>query len=200
MITVFVGWVNTWRPGGRGLDCRPHRALQGLTSTPRAVPRCGAIALRQDRKADDVEAAERLEIERQCRELVLTATYHSDRGAALAALRLFAPDATWFRAGQLYTGAEEILSSYDAFSPTLVARHLIGTPLVSVIDSAHASSITYYTAFVRDPGTNEPSLPIAFDGPFTMGEWHDEFVRTPDRGWLFSSRATHRIFQQGDQP
>lgn len=146
-----------------------------------------------------MDPVERREIERACRELVLSATYHSDRGDAVAAGGLFTADAKWFRANKLYSGREEILKSYEDFSPTLVARHLIGTPYVSVADSDHASSVTYYTAFVRDPRTAEPSFPIPFDGPFTMGEWHDEFVRT-DRGWLFSSRATHRMFQHGETP
>jgi hypothetical protein len=143
--------------------------------------------------------AERIEIERQCRELVLTITHLSDNNDAVASARLFADGATWYRAGRLYKGHDEILASYATFSPSLVARHLIGTPLVTVVDPEHATSITYYAAFVRDPGTDEPSFPLPFDGPFTMGEWHDEFVHTK-RGWLFSHRATHRMFQHGDHP
>jgi hypothetical protein len=148
---------------------------------------------------ENLKPAERQEIERTCRELVLRVTYHSDRGDASAAGELFTADARWFRANKLYVGREAILASYEDFSPTLVARHLIGTPYISVIDQDHASSVTYYTAFVRDPGTTEPAFPIPFDGPFTMGEWHDEFVRT-EHGWLFSSRATHRMFQHGEAP
>ncbi|OOP63080.1 hypothetical protein BMF89_07690 [Arthrobacter sp. SRS-W-1-2016] len=146
-----------------------------------------------------MNSAEQSEIERQCRELVLAISHLSDNNDGVNSASLFAEGATWFRAGKIYTGYDEILASYDDFSPSLVARHLIGTPLVTVLDSDHATSVTYYSAFVVDPGTTEPLFPLPFDGPFTMGEWHDKFVRT-ERGWLFSHRATHRMFQHGEHP
>jgi hypothetical protein len=39
-------------------------------------------------------------------------------------------------------------------------------------------------------------VPAPLGQPFSVGEWHDEFVRT-EAGWRFSSRRTKRIFAGG---
>lgn len=146
-----------------------------------------------------MQVDDRAEVERLCRELVLAIAFYGDRRDADEGTRLFTVGATWLRAGILYTGLDQIRESFFVAPETQVARHLIGTPFVTVKDSQHASSVTYYSAYVADPGTLEPLFPLAFNGPFTVGEWHDEFVLSTD-GWRFTSRVSHRIFQNGDLP
>jgi hypothetical protein len=145
---------------------------------------------------------QRKEIEQACRDLVLAITQYGDHRQADQAVTLFAEDATWLRGGTLYTGPEEIRESYRRGSPTQVARHISGGTVVTVVDGDHARSVTYYLAYNGDPGPQETqgeapreTGPLPLGTPFSMGEWHDTFVRTPD-GWRFASRATKRLFER----
>jgi hypothetical protein len=132
-------------------------------------------------------------IERECRELILAITQHGDHGEADLAVSLFAEDGSWMRGGKLYTGRDELLASYASEPSTQVARHINGGTVVTVEDADHASAVTYYLAFRGQRDSGEPNAPLPLDTPFSLGEWHDTFVRTED-GWRFSSRATRRVF------
>jgi hypothetical protein len=136
----------------------------------------------------------RAEIERECRGLVLAATYFGDHGQADEATALFTGDATWRRGERDHAGLAEIRASYDRFSPTQVIRHMIGGTVVTVVDDDHASAVTYYLALHHDPGVPDPEFPLPLE-PFSAGEWHDTFVRTPS-GWRFATRATRRVFER----
>ena len=142
-----------------------------------------------------MNAAARAEIERHCRDLVLAITQHGDLRELEQAAALFTPDGTWLRGDVRYTGAEEIIASYRRGSATEVARHLNGGTRVTVVDEDHAQSVTYYLAVKFDPGTEDAGLPLPLR-PFSMGEWHDTFVRTAD-GWRFAARVTKRVFERG---
>ncbi len=88
-----------------------------------------------------------------------------------------------------------IRESYSRGSTTQLTRHINGGTLVRVLDDNNAESVTYYVALHHDPKTENAKLPLPFDPPFSMGEWHDKFVRTP-KGWKFSSRETKRLFER----
>ena len=137
--------------------------------------------------------AERAAIAQICREMVVTVTHLGDHRRADEATALFAADATWIRAGVPYAGLQEIRASYDRASATQIVRHMIGGSSVVVHDAEHASSVTYYLAFVEEPLGQE--LPLPLTGAFSMGEWHDTFTRA-NGGWRFSSRSTSRMFQR----
>jgi hypothetical protein len=139
-----------------------------------------------------MNADQRTAIEQQCRDLIIAATQYGDHGEAEAAVALFAQDGTWLRGGRSYAGHEQILESYRRAPLTQVIRHMNGGTRVAVLDDDHAESVTYYLAFSDDPGTADAQPPLKLS-PFSMGEWHDTFVRTAD-GWRFASRATKRIF------
>jgi hypothetical protein len=59
----------------------------------------------------------------------------------------------------------------------------------------HAEAVTYYLAYHHDPGTASPAFPLPLDPPFSLGEWHDRFVRTAD-GWRIAHRETRRLFER----
>jgi hypothetical protein len=139
---------------------------------------------------------QRAAIEAECCALIIAITQHGDHGEHAQAAALFAKDGSWLRGGRRYTGPDEILKSYKRGSSTQVTRHINGGTRVTVRDEDRADSVTYYLAISDDPGTPDASLPMALK-PFSMGEWHDSFVRTPE-GWRFASRATMRLFERAE--
>jgi hypothetical protein len=141
-----------------------------------------------------MNADERMTIEQQCRDLIVAATQHGDHREPEKAAALFSKDGTWLRGGTAYTGPDQVVESYRRGSATQVTRHINGGTLVTVLDDDHAESVTYYLAISHDPGSEDAQLPLPLS-PFSMGEWHDSFVRTGD-GWRFASRATKRIFER----
>lgn len=141
-----------------------------------------------------MNADQRTAIEQQCRDLIIAATQYGDHGKAEKAAALFAKDGTRRRGGRTFTGQGQITESYREGSPTQVGRHMNGGTLVTVLDDDHAESVTYYLAISHDPGAADAQSPLPLS-PFSMGEWHDTFVRTED-GWRFASRATKRIFER----
>jgi hypothetical protein len=136
--------------------------------------------------------SERSTIEGQCRDLVVELCQLSDHGEREKSVDLFSLDGTWIRGGKPYKGREEMLSSFRG-SPTQVIRHLTSNILITVKDDSHAEGVTYYLAFHNDPGTATPKLPLPLE-PFSLGEWHDKFVKTPS-GWRIAHREVKRFFQ-----
>ncbi len=107
---------------------------------------------------------------------------HGDADRRQQAVALFAQDATWLRAGRLRTGPAEIAESYAELHDGAVVRHHLGGTTVQLLGSDRASALTYYLAFRYQPLAGESvTLPAPLLRPFTMGEWHDEFVRAVTR-------------------
>jgi hypothetical protein len=125
-----------------------------------------------------MDAKQRKEIEQECRDLVIAITQYGDHREAEKAVALFAEDGTWLRGGKPYKGHAEILESYKRGSATQVTRHINGGSLITVMDDSHAECVTYYIALHHDPKTQDAKFPLPFDPPFSMGEWHDKFVKT----------------------
>jgi hypothetical protein len=137
--------------------------------------------------------SERRLIEQQCRDLVVLLCHLSDHGEREQAVQCFTPDGTWVRGGKPHTGRAEMLQSFRG-AATQVIRHLTSNILVTVKDDGTAEGVTYYLAFHNDPGTPQPKLPLPLDPPFSLGEWHDKFVKTPE-GWRIAHREVRRFFQ-----
>jgi hypothetical protein len=142
-----------------------------------------------------VEADERRRIEQDCRDLVAAVAQLGDRRDAAGAAALFAEDATWVRGGRPYQGRAGVFESYARLPATQVTRHMSANCVVTVRDGDHADAVTYYVAYHHDPGVDEPAFPLPFDPPFSLGEWHDQFVRTPE-GWRIARRETRRLFER----
>lgn len=141
-----------------------------------------------------MDAKERREIERECMDLVIALTHASDHDRKEESVDLFTPDGTWIRGGKPFTGRAELLASFRG-SPTQVVRHFTSNIRIEVKDESHAEGITYYIAFIQDPGTATPTLPLEFAPPFSMGEWHDKFIKTAS-GWRIAHREVKRLLQR----
>jgi len=142
-----------------------------------------------------VEAEERLRIEQQCRDLVSAVTQRGDRRDVEGAAELFAEDGVWIRGGTPWQGRTGVMASYGRLPATQVTRHMSANCVVTVEDGEHASAITYYVAYHHDPGMEHPVFPLPLEPPFSLGEWHDRFVSTPD-GWRIARRETRRLFER----
>jgi hypothetical protein len=140
-----------------------------------------------------METDQTRQIERECRDLVLEITQYGDHGEAERAADLFAEGGTWIRGGRPFSGREEILESYGVEPPEQVSRHLNGGTVITVEDEDNATGVTYYLAYRYRADGVDAELPVPLEQPFSLGEWHDRFVRTP-RGWRFAARATQRVF------
>jgi hypothetical protein len=73
-------------------------------------------------------------------------------------------------------------------------RHLVTDTRIIVKDENHAEGVSYYMAVNHDPKTKDAKLPLPLE-PFSMGEWHDKYVKTP-QGWRFAHREVKRLFQK----
>jgi hypothetical protein len=144
-----------------------------------------------------VDAEEQRRIEQDCRDLVAAVTQLGDRQDAAGAAALFAVDCTWIRGGRPYKGRAGVVESYGRLPPTQITRHMTANCVVTVRDEDHAEAITYYVAYHQDPGAQPATLPLPLDPPFSLGEWHDRFVRTPE-GWRIAHRETRRLFERRD--
>ena len=142
-----------------------------------------------------MEAVERLRIEQECRDLVSAVAQRGDRGDTAGAAALFAEDGVWIRGGKPWQGRAAVAESYRRLPATQVTRHISSNCVVTVEDEDHAAAITYYVAYHHDPGVPEPAYPLPFDPPFSLGEWHDRFVRTAE-GWRIERRETRRLFER----
>ena len=148
----------------------------------------------EDRSVE-VEVEERLRIEQQCRDLVSAVAQLGDRRDIARAAALFAEDGVWVRGGRHWTGRTEVVESYGRIPATQLTRHMSANCVVTVQDADHATAVTYYVAYHHDPGIAEPTFPLPFDPPFSLGEWHDRFVRTAE-GWRIARRETRRLFER----
>jgi hypothetical protein len=142
-----------------------------------------------------VDADERRRIEQDCRDLVAAVAQLGDHRDATGAAALFAEDGTWVRGGRPYQGRPGVIESYGRLPATQVTRHMSANCVVQVRDQDHAEAVTYYVAYHHDPGVETPAYPLPLDPPFSLGEWHDRFVRTPE-GWRIAHRETRRLFER----
>jgi hypothetical protein len=143
-----------------------------------------------------MDSNERRNIVQECRDLVVALTQHSDHGEHEKAVDLFTPNGSWIRGGKPYTGRAEMLQSFNrAGTGHPVIRHFTSNIQIDVTDDNTATGVTYYIAFNQDGGSTTPKFPLPFGPPFSMGEWHDKFARTP-AGWRFTHREVKRLFQR----
>jgi hypothetical protein len=140
---------------------------------------------------------ERADAVRDCEQLVLRITQHADHGEASAAAALYADGGTLRRAGREISGKDELIDAYSD-PPERLVRHINGGTVVTVVDDDRATAVTYYMAYRFDSPSGPAQLPAPLPAPFSLGEWHDEFVRTAD-GWRFAARSTQRVFVAADR-
>jgi len=141
-----------------------------------------------------MDANTKRQIVQDCRDLVIDLLHHGDHGELEAAVDLWIPNGTWIRGGKPFTGRAALLESFKRASDTMLIRHMVTDTRITVKDENNAEGVSYYMAINHDPKTATPKLPLPLE-PFSMGEWHDKYVKTP-AGWRFSHREVKRLFQK----
>ena len=136
---------------------------------------------------------ERREVERACIDLVHRLAQYSDHDERERSADLFTADGTWIRLGVPYTGRDAILSSFKG-PPEQILRHFVTNTVVDIVDDDHAQAVSYYLLYRYVPDSRAPQSPLPLGMPFSLGEWHDKFVKTAD-GWRIAHREVRRLFQ-----
>ena len=137
---------------------------------------------------------ESIVIERACERLVLDFVDRSDRQDYEALAALFAPNATLIRPnGDELVGRDAIIKSYQAKAGARITRHFCTNIRITVESTERARGLTYalvYSAVASRPPEGHFGIPA--EPRHLVGEFEDEFVRTP-QGWRFSSRKARFV-------
>jgi hypothetical protein len=143
-----------------------------------------------------MNADEKRKIEQDLRDLLVSLNHYSDRREYDQAVPLFAPDASFIGGPNTWTGHDQLRKMFTDRPATMIARHLITNTKLTVKDESNAEGISYYFAMISDPGP-DPKFPLPLE-PFSMGEWHDIFVKTKD-GWRIKRHEVRRMYIRKDK-
>lgn len=144
------------------------------------------------------DAAERHEVERACRELVLRAASRADAGDAAGLARLFAADGVLVRPNaQPLQGRDAIQAAYAQRPADRITRHLVTNTLVEVESSTRARAMSHVLLWTGS--TNDPSGPQGrrAHARQLVGEFEDRFVLEPE-GWRIQRRDARFVLYSGD--
>ncbi len=137
-----------------------------------------------------MDALEKLTIKDECQSLSLRFGRLQDERRYDDLPELMTPDGTYTRLGEELSMPDFI--AWVATMPPNKTRHFVTGTDFSEINETSAKGITYYTLYLYG-GDEEPPYPL--NGPFVVGEYHEEFAKT-GAGWKIKSRAAHIIFRK----
>ena len=103
---------------------------------------------------------------------------------------LMTVDAIYVRLGEELKADEFI--AWVKTTPPNKTRHFVTSTAFSVIEETHAKGVTYYTLYLYG---GDEDTPYPLEGPFVVGEYHEEFVAT-DHGWKIKRREARIIFRK----
>lgn len=139
--------------------------------------------------------SERIEIERACERIVSLYCHYVDHGEAERVAELFAKDGVWRSPESTMNGAEQIRHAFATRQANRgrVSRHVCDNCVIDVIDEDHAKGCVYLTLYRYDGDPDRAVAPL--EGAELVGEYRDEFVRTPE-GWRLSTREVAVSFMR----
>jgi uncharacterized protein (TIGR02246 family) len=119
-------------------------------------------------------------IERACHSLILDFAYFSDHRQYESLGGLFTADGTMTRpSGNVLSGREAIVKSYQATPADRVTRHICSNIRIAVESIDRAQAVTYAVVY----STN---------GNPRIGEFEDQFQRTAE-GWRIAARIARFV-------
>ena len=131
-----------------------------------------------------------LRIKDECQALSLRFGRLQDERRYAELPELMTPDGTYTRLGEKLPIREFI--EWVHTMPFNNTRHFVTATDFSDINSSSAKGITYYTLYLYD---GDAEKPYPLDGPFVLGEYHEEFSNTRN-GWKIKSREARIIFRK----
>ena len=102
---------------------------------------------------------------------------------------LMTVDAIYVRLGEELMADDFI--AWVKTTPPNKTRHFVTSTAFSVIEGTHAKGVTYYTLYLYGGDENKP---YPLEGPFVVGEYHEEFALT-ENGWKIKRREARIIFR-----
>jgi hypothetical protein len=142
-----------------------------------------------------VDLAQRRAIEAECARLPTAYAVFIDFRRFDELCDLFAEDAVLDLDGWPLEGREAIRTYMHSRPRTRTTRHAVSNILIEVQDATRALGTTYVTSFRFDAADEAPRTRIPFDGPFFMGNYHDEYV-CQDGVWRFARRKVEAVFMR----
>jgi hypothetical protein len=142
---------------------------------------------------------ENLAIERACERLVVAYTHLVDFGEAERVAELFASDGLWVAGDIRFEGHDAIQAMFRGRQEMVQrrSRHVCTNLGVEVVDEDHATGLVYLQLYRHDFEDVAPEALAATLAPaahpVAVGEYHDQFVRTPE-GWRFAARRAELAF------
>ena len=103
---------------------------------------------------------------------------------------LMTVDAIYVRLGEELKTDDFV--AWGKTTPPNKTRHFVTSTAFSVIEETHAKGVTYYTLYLY---SGDEDTPYPLEGPFVVGEYHEEFVAT-DHGWKIKRREARIIFRK----
>lgn len=123
-----------------------------------------------------------------CEALVLDYAYYRDREdlqqAAAGVAGLFTQDATLTVNDQSFQGREAIFERIANQRDAPLTAHMMSTIRIFSQSSKRATGVSYATVYVAAKRGQNPVTAASFTA---VGEYHDEFVLTPE-GWRIAKR------------
>ena len=138
---------------------------------------------------DTLSAAERIEIERACEQIVYGYGRALDLGDLSAAADFFAENGSMARPmapDQVIRGRETIRAALLTRPKTLLTKHLATNVMIEVESRDAARGISYLTMISTTPPA-DARPPFVSRGPVYFGEFKDRFVRE-NGAWRFLER------------
>jgi hypothetical protein len=126
--------------------------------------------------------------ERDCERLVLDYVHYNDTQNYEALSALFVPDGILVRpAGDRIVGSAAILNAYRSRPGGRITRHICTNIRITARTADRADGLSYALIYsAKADETPDRHFGVKAEGPL-VGEFQDEFVRTPE-GWRFQSR------------
>ena len=140
-----------------------------------------------------MDPIEGLVIESELNRLVTTYCHLVDHGQAARVAELFAEDGVWTSSEQTLVGRAEIARAFARrqANAARISRHVCTGMLAQVHGPDRAEAVTYLTLYRHD--SDPPRRVAPAQAPAIVGEYRDQFVRTPD-GWRFRHREVVASF------
>ncbi|MBK8063807.1 MAG: nuclear transport factor 2 family protein [Betaproteobacteria bacterium] len=79
----------------------------------------------------------------------------------------------------------------------VVTRHVCANLAVEAIDADHARGVMYFLLYKHDHAAagTDAGKPAPLGPPETLGEYHDEYLRTAE-GWRIARRVAKGVFRR----
>jgi hypothetical protein len=140
--------------------------------------------------ANEMSALERLTITQDCIDLIYRFAKNNDDRDADALAEMFVGDGVFCRPtlpDQPYVGREAIRAGFRAKPATVLTRHIVCNPVVTVLNASEARADSYillYTATIEP----DAQLPVPANAKQLLGAFEDRIVRDADGAWKFKER------------